>query len=192
MNERLALDDRIGRLIAAYADGAPIEVDPVVMARLAAAGPRRGMSFGVRAAPTSRGLVLVAALMALLLAIVAGALLAGRQGPVDPATVIARYWNGYVGWVFVYDDGRVVLAPGPDVAAAVSLRMLLAPALLFLLALPLIDLPDTYLLIMAMPCGINTVVAAHVYGLNARFSARTVAWSTAIASVAAVIAVAVI
>jgi predicted permease len=88
-------------------------------------------------------------------------------------------------------SARSVLAPGPDVAAAVSLRMLLAPALLFLLALPLIDLPDTYLLIMAMPCGINTVVAAHVYGLDARLSARSVAWSTAIASVAAVVAVAV-
>jgi len=67
-----------------------------------------------------------------------------------------------------------------------------APALLFLLALPLIDLPGTYLLIMAMPCGINTVVAAHVYGLDVRLSARTVAWSTAIAAVAAVIAVAVV
>lgn len=88
-------------------------------------------------------------------------------------------------------SARAVVAPGRDVAAAVVLRMLAAPALLLLLAAPLIDLPGTYLLIIAMPCGINTLVAAHVYGLNARLSARTVAWSTAIAAVAAVVAVAV-
>ena len=88
-------------------------------------------------------------------------------------------------------SARAVIAPGPDVATAVALRLLVAPALLLLLALPLIDLPGTYLLIMAMPCGINTVVAAHVYGLDVRLSARSVAWSTAVASVAAVIAVAV-
>jgi hypothetical protein len=89
-------------------------------------------------------------------------------------------------------SARSMISPGPDVAAAVSLRMVVAPALLFLLALPLIDLPGTYLLIMAMPCGINTLVAAHVYGLDARLSAGTVAWSTAIAAIAAVIAVAVV
>ena len=64
--------------------------------------------------------------------------------------------------------------------------MAVAPALLYLLALPLIDLPGTYLLIIAMPCGINTLVVAHVYGLDARLAARTVAWSTAIAAIAAV------
>ena len=89
-------------------------------------------------------------------------------------------------------SARSVLAPAPEVGVGVGLRMVATPALLLLLSLPLIDLPETYLLLTAMPCGINTLVAAHVYGLNARLAARTVAWSTAIAAVAATIAVAVV
>lgn len=64
---------------------------------------------------------------------------------------------------------------------AIVLRLLIAPGLLLLLSAPLIDLPDPYLLIAAMPCGINTLLVAHVYGLDARLTAQAVAWSTAIA-----------
>jgi predicted permease len=32
-----------------------------------------------------------------------------------------------------------------------------------------------------MPCGVNTLVVAHVYGLDSRLAARAVAWTTAIA-----------
>jgi predicted permease len=66
-----------------------------------------------------------------------------------------------------------------------------APGLLFLLALPLIDLPGPYLLLAAMPCGINTLLIAHVYGLDAKLAARAVAWTTAIAVVAALAAQAI-
>jgi hypothetical protein len=72
----------------------------------------------------------------------------------------------------------------PPIAAATVLRLVIAPGLLFLLALPFIDLPGPYLLLAAMPCGINTLVIAHVYGLDSRLAAQAVAWTTAIAVVA--------
>ena len=71
---------------------------------------------------------------------------------------------------------------GP-VALAVAGRMVLAPLLLLALAAPLVDLPETYLLLIAMPSGINSMVVTHAYGLDLRISAATVAWSTAIAVV---------
>ena len=71
----------------------------------------------------------------------------------------------------------------PPVALAVGARMILAPLVLLALAAPLIDLPETYLLLAAMPCGINTMVVTHAYGLDLRISAAAVAWSTAIAVV---------
>jgi predicted permease len=66
------------------------------------------------------------------------------------------------------------------VATVVGLRLAVAPALLYLLALPLIDLPTPYLLLAAMPCGINTMIVTHAYGLDLRITAGSVAWSTAI------------
>jgi malate permease and related proteins len=71
----------------------------------------------------------------------------------------------------------------PPVALAIGARMALAPLLLLALAAPLIDLPETYLLLAAMPCGINTMIVTHAYGLDLRISAAAVAWSTAIAVV---------
>jgi predicted permease len=64
------------------------------------------------------------------------------------------------------------------VALVLALRLAVAPALLYLLSLPLIALPDSYLLLAAMPCGINTLVVAHAYGLDMRIAAGAVAWST--------------
>ena len=76
----------------------------------------------------------------------------------------------------------------PPVAAAILLRLMIAPGLLLLLSLPFIDLPGPYLLIAAMPCGINTLLVAYVYGLDSRLAAQAIAWTTAIAVVAALIA----
>ena len=73
----------------------------------------------------------------------------------------------------------------PPVSVAIALRLLVAPGLLLLLSLPLIDLPGPYLLLAAMPCGVNTLLVAHVYGLDLRLAAQAVAWSTAIVVVAA-------
>jgi len=79
----------------------------------------------------------------------------------------------------------------PPVGAAILLRLAIAPGLLLLLSLPFIELPAPYLLIAAMPCGINTLVVAHVYGLDSKLAAQAVAWTTAIAVAAALIAQAI-
>jgi predicted permease len=71
------------------------------------------------------------------------------------------------------------------VALAVGVRLLVAPALLILIAAPLITLPPGYLLIAAMPSGITSMVIAHTYGLDMEISAEAVAWSSAIVVVAA-------
>jgi predicted permease len=76
----------------------------------------------------------------------------------------------------------------PPVASAILLRLVVAPGLLLGLSLPFIELPGPYLLLAAMPCGVNTLVVAHVYGLDAKLAARAVAWTTAIAVAAALIA----
>jgi predicted permease len=85
-------------------------------------------------------------------------------------------------------EGDLPVPPPLDasVALAVTARLALAPGLLYLLASPLIDLPGPYLLLAAMPCGINTMVVTHAYGLDLRVSAGAVAWSTAIALAAIV------
>jgi malate permease and related proteins len=76
----------------------------------------------------------------------------------------------------------------PPIGAAILLRLAIAPGLLLLLSLPFIDLPGPYLLLAAMPCGINTLLVAHVYGLDSKLAAQAVAWTTAIAIVAVLVA----
>jgi predicted permease len=71
------------------------------------------------------------------------------------------------------------------VAVAVVARVALAPALLMLLAAPLIELPSAYRLMSAMPTGINALVVSHAYGLDNRIVAEAITWSTAIVAVAA-------
>jgi hypothetical protein len=88
-------------------------------------------------------------------------------------------------------EGRRVQLGSPfdaPISAAILLRLAIAPGLLLLLSLPFIDLPGPYLLLAAMPCGINTLVVAHVYGLDSKLAAQAVAWTTAIAVVAALAA----
>lgn len=83
-------------------------------------------------------------------------------------------------------EGRL---PRPDrtLVTALGLRLLLAPALLLLLAAPLIDLPDPYLIAAAMPTGVNGLVVAHAYGLDVGLQAGAVAYGTALVVGAAVI-----
>jgi malate permease and related proteins len=87
------------------------------------------------------------------------------------------------------EEGALPVPPplDPPVAVTVAIKLAVAPVLLFLLALPLIDLPDPYLLLAAMPCGINTMIVTHAYGLDLRITAEAVAWSTAIAVGAAIV-----
>jgi len=71
------------------------------------------------------------------------------------------------------------------VVLAVFTRLIVAPALLIALAAPLIDLPGPYLLLAAMPTGLNSMVVAHAYGLDMEITAEAVTWSTAIVIAAA-------
>ncbi len=73
------------------------------------------------------------------------------------------------------------------VLVALSSRLILVPALLMLLAAPLIDLPAPYRLMAAMPSGINSMVVAHAYGLDMEITAEAVTWSTAIVVLAALV-----
>ena len=88
------------------------------------------------------------------------------------------------------DEHELPIPPPFDaqVASAVALKLVVVPALLLGLAAPLIDLPGTYLLLAAMPCGINTMIVTHAYGLDLRLTASAVAWSTAITVVVATVA----
>jgi predicted permease len=70
------------------------------------------------------------------------------------------------------------------VATGVALRMAVAPALLVALSALTVDVPDAYLLQAAMASGINSLIVAHLYGLDLRLAASTIAWSTAVAVVA--------
>jgi predicted permease len=74
----------------------------------------------------------------------------------------------------------------PVMVSLVS-RLAIAPALLMLLAAPLIDLPAAYRLLAAMPSGINSMVVAHAYGLDMEITAEAVTWSTAIVVLAALV-----
>ncbi len=69
-------------------------------------------------------------------------------------------------------------------------RLAIVPALLMLLAAPLIDLPPAYRLMSAMPTGLNAMVVSHAYGLDNQIVAEAVTWSTAIVIGAALLSLA--
>ncbi len=83
------------------------------------------------------------------------------------------------------EEGEASFPPPLDrpVAAAVGLRLVGGPLLLVALCAPFVDLPDTYLLMAAMPTGLNTMVVGHAYGLDMRIAAGAITWSTALAVV---------
>lgn len=88
MNGNAALEARIGRLLDAYADQAAIDVDPMVMARLAAAAGDRASPPRLRfaSARIALGFVLLVAVM---LIVVGGTLLVVGRTP-DPPQVTVR------------------------------------------------------------------------------------------------------
>jgi predicted permease len=88
------------------------------------------------------------------------------------------------------DEGKVSLPPPITKAtiAVVGTKLVLLPGLLLLLAMPLIDLPSTYLLMAAMPCGLNSMIVAHAYGLDLATTAEAVTWTTALVVVVALAA----
>jgi predicted permease len=159
-----------------------------------------GASFGTRAgegprerlvAFFTRNPPLYAAIAALL---VPDSLVPDELVDVSRGMVIALLPIGFfaVGAVLAeeVEEQRVQLGSpfDPPVGTAAVLRLAIAPGLLLLLSLPFIDLPGPYLLLAAMPCGINTLLVSHVYGLDAKLAAQAVAWTTAIAMAAALVA----
>ena len=87
------------------------------------------------------------------------------------------------------EHGELPMPPplSRPVMLAVLTRLAVVPALLMLLAAPLVDLPAAYRLLSAMPSGLNSLVVAHAYGLDMEITAEAVTWSTAIVVVAALI-----
>ncbi len=96
-----------------------------------------------------------------------------------------------VGATLAEDAGREGLTMPPPftrvVALALGCRLALAPALLSGLAAPLIELPSTYRLLIAMPTGLNALIVSHAYGLDNRIVAEVVTWSTMIVVAGALI-----
>jgi predicted permease len=74
------------------------------------------------------------------------------------------------------------------VVAILLVRLLVAPGLLIALTAPVVELPTAYLLLAAMPTGLNSMVVAHAYGLDLEITAEAVVWSTTIVVVAAAFA----
>jgi predicted permease len=87
------------------------------------------------------------------------------------------------------EHGELPIPPpiNRPVVLAVATRLALGPAILMLLAAPLIDLPSAYRLMSAMPTGLNAMIVSHAYGLDNRTVAEAITWSTAIVVVAALI-----
>jgi predicted permease len=86
------------------------------------------------------------------------------------------------------EEGALTFPPALTraVVVALGLRMILAPLLMLGLATAIIAVPHAYLLQAAMPAGANSVVVAHLYGLDLKITASAVAWSTMIAVVLAI------
>lgn len=80
-----------------------------------------------------------------------------------------------------HDEEGIRIFPPPftaPVATAVFLRVIFAPALVFLLAKAIIDVPDAFLVEAGMASGINALAVAHLFGLNMRIVVGAIAWST--------------
>ena len=96
-----------------------------------------------------------------------------------------------VGSALAQEAGEgVVRLPPPITMATVAVagtKLLLVPGLLLLLALPLIDLPGTYLLMAAMPSGLNSMIVAHAYGLDLPTTAEAITWTTVLVVLVALV-----
>jgi predicted permease len=96
-----------------------------------------------------------------------------------------------VGVQLAAEGGRFPPPLGVPAAVVVGLRIVVAPLLLLGLATLVADVPDAYLLQAAMPVGVNVLVVAHAYDLDATIAAAALAWSTTLTLAAALVAAAV-
>lgn len=86
-------------------------------------------------------------------------------------------------------EGALPFPPPLDraVAAAIALRLLVAPALFAALALLADGVPHAFFLQAAMPSAISALVVAHAYGLDLRLTAATITWTTGLGVVAGLV-----
>lgn len=80
---------------------------------------------------------------------------------------------------------RRVIAP--EVAVAVGLRLIVAPALILGISLLALDLPKGMLLQAAMPTGLNGLLVAHRFNLALQPIASSIVWTTSLMTLAVVV-----
>lgn len=158
-----------------------------------------GAAFGTRAGTSPRERVRAFFTRNPVLYALAAGLVAPNAAAPDAILHVAEFMAAYallplgffilgVNLMAEEEAGRLSLPVlSPVVLAALGLRMALAPLLLMGLAALTISVPDAYLVQAAMPSGINSLIVAHLYGLDLRLSAGIIAWSTALAIAAALI-----
>lgn len=73
-----------------------------------------------------------------------------------------------------------------QIGGIIVIRLMLSPALLFVLAMPFTGIPHSYYLMAAMPTGLNAMIVGHTYGLDLRTTAEALVYTTAIVVVGAV------
>ena len=80
------------------------------------------------------------------------------------------------------EEGSLRFPPAltPAVGVALTLRLLVSPAIVLALSAAILEVPDSYLAQAAMASAINAIVVAHTYDLDRRLVASAIAWSTAL------------
>ena len=160
-----------------------------------------GAAFGTKAGRTQRERVLAfftrnPPLYALIAALLVPHSLSPSWGPqLAHALAIGIAPIGFFGLgvnlMLEHEEAGVRLFPPPltpAVSAAVVLRLVVAPAVMFTLSSLVIEVPGAFLLEAAMPAGINALVVAHLYGLDMKVTVGAITWSTGIVVAAAAIA----
>lgn len=162
-----------------------------------------GAAFGTAAGETAGARLRAFLRNPPLLAVIAGLLAPDALAPdvlVDAAEVLAiailpvGFFILGVNLASEAEEGALAFPPpfSRPVAAALGLRLLVAPALMLGLAAALVTVPDAYLVQAAMPSGINSLVIAHAYGLDLKITASALAWTTAVVIIGALGASAVL
>jgi predicted permease len=94
-----------------------------------------------------------------------------------------------VGVTLATEAGEGAMAFPPPftrpVAVTLALRLAVAPGLMLAFSALTVDVPDAYFVEAAMPTGVNALVIGHAYGLDLRLTSAALAWTTAVAVVAA-------
>ena len=189
-------------LLGRDAIGPAIAFDTVVSGPMFyGAGFAIGAAFGIAAGTTAGERLRAFLRNPPLVAVIAGLLAPDALAPdalVDVAEILAiailpvGFFILGVNLASEAEEGALAFPPPftRPVAAALGLRLLVAPALMLALSGAIVTVPDAYLVQAAMPSGINTLVVAHAYDLDLRLAAGAIAWTTALAVAGALAGVA--